>query len=1318
MLRILALLFLSSFLTLNNWALSVRQSVPLTYSLENGWNLVSVYPTNGSTAGDILAPLMKEHSCAFSYRTTWQHFCSGAGVPATTGSTALDTISYGQGFFLQSSGGQIAVTASIASSATLELTTGWNLVSMGFSGTLSGATHLPSAFGTVVGYGSAPGQGSLTYQARVLWPALSAHKKISTTLDEVDFTKAYFVYLKSPQSIAQILPDSLKSQMDLTAPSVNTVFPSANATDISTATSISIAFSESLDPQSVTSQSVQLLLGQNPVSVMLSYQATDQKIVILPNSPLTYSSTYTVVVSGVTDLKGNPLNQAFAASFATTQAPPAPFVSQISPLHQSNNQEPSSVVQISMSEAIDASTVTTANVRLLQNGSSVSVQLAVSGSQITMIPSSLLAHSTVYTVEVSSLRSLAHQIPMTSSFSSVFSIRSPIPFSVQATSPASNATQVTTSSAITVDFTTAVLASSVTSQTVMIQVGGQAIGATLNLPQNTRIQISPVSPLPYSTAVAIVLNGVQSWEGIALSPVHSFSFQTEQAPVISTATVFSSSLCDTASLAGEPVVTSFPVITQTTAGLKQFSITFPRYAGAASYGFSAHVYPPGSQSFFTFTNQNKITGAIAGTAVWSYDAGVDGWSSFNNAFSSSLVDTGYRWEITPHAYNTSGTILVSGAMVSITVGSATPPKAPSWVWGSAGNSQAALEWCPVGGASHYKVEMGSQPWVASSTQTVTQTSAQFSSLANDQLRYFWVRSSSDGANFGDPSQVAGILPAASVASDLTLESVSLNQGSEKQLWPLTNDSIPVIEGRTGVLRLGVGVSGNTNQLKNTLSVTLSYPDTGDVVFRQEMVSRTYTSAETSAGNQANILIPGSYLKSGVRLQVQVDALNEVTETQESNNSWPTSTGISLTLTQASKMIVRLVPLAVNSVVMPQDVAYVTELKTILESMFPMNVVSVGWHPMNFANQTIQVGSGSEFDQWDTALDNFSNAANAERGAQEKSVVYYGVFRPEATDFGTAGLSGLAYNNDVGFQNVLMAGIGLGYGLKEFAETAAHEIGHNFGRSHVGHSTANEGALCSTPGNTDVQYPHANGLIGATGYSHGTRKLLDPTYYWDIMSYCNRVWISDYNYKALHDFWSTLIATHPPAQARPRLSVNQVAPLEGHFITVKRSQNLQWNLASVIPVRDYPQVAKPGSVTLQAEMEDGSIQIVPVSLIGYDHGPGLNAVAFVSGENPPVSLTLRDESDQVLYSLQPSHVNLSVGQVNLNLEIVRTDDGYQIPANHTGKRFVRKHLEDGSYRLLLQDNDGDSAGISGVSGEKVDVILGSGLGVRKFTLILP
>ncbi len=124
--------------------------------------------------------------------------------------------------------------------------------------------------------------------------------------------------------------------------------------------------------------------------------------------------------------------------------------------------------------------------------------------------------------------------------------------------------------------------------------------------------------------------------------------------------------------------------------------------------------------------------------------------------------------------------------------------------------------------------------------------------------------------------------------------------------------------------------------------------------------------------------------------------------------------------------------------------------------------------------------------------------------------YYGLFAryPTTTDPSVqtqGGPGGVAHKP--GF-----AGMGEYYTFQPYSLLNAHELAHNFGRSHV---------ACGNPAGPDPNYPHPNQQISDAvagdaayfGFNIYSQEIYPPTYK-DMMTYCWPQWISPYTYKAV------------------------------------------------------------------------------------------------------------------------------------------------------------------------------------------------------------
>jgi hypothetical protein len=87
-----------------------------------------------------------------------------------------------------------------------------------------------------------------------------------------------------------------------------------------------------------------------------------------------------------------------------------------------------------------------------------------------------------------------------------------------------------------------------------------------------------------------------------------------------------------------------------------------------------------------------------------------------------------------------------------------------------------------------------------------------------------------------------------------------------------------------------------------------------------------------------------------------------------------------------------------------------------------------------------------------------------------------------------------------------ASIGVGFGGETSSSTMVHEVGHAHGLWH---------APCGGPDGVDPNFPYEDGGIGVRGYDLRAEAARETGAYYDLMSYCGPIWVSDYNFDLLH-----------------------------------------------------------------------------------------------------------------------------------------------------------------------------------------------------------
>jgi hypothetical protein len=190
---------------------------------------------------------------------------------------------------------------------------------------------------------------------------------------------------------------------DTTAPTVDSTSPANGATGVATNSAISAAFSEAMDPATITSLTFTLTgPGSTPVAGTVTYSGTTAAF--QPTSALAPNTEYTATITtGVFDLAGNSLASNFVWTFTTGASADttAPTVDSTSPVDDATGVVTNSAISATFSEAMDPSTITTSTFTLTGPGTTPVVG-AVNYSDTTAVfqPTTELAYDTEYTVTV------------------------------------------------------------------------------------------------------------------------------------------------------------------------------------------------------------------------------------------------------------------------------------------------------------------------------------------------------------------------------------------------------------------------------------------------------------------------------------------------------------------------------------------------------------------------------------------------------------------------------------------------------------------------------------------------------------------------------------------------------------------------------------------------------------------------------------------------------------------------------------------------------------------------------------------------------
>lgn len=417
-----------------------------------------------------------------------------------------------------------------------------------------------------------------------------------------------------------------------------------------------------------------------------------------------------------------------------------------------------------------------------------------------------------------------------------------------------------------------------------------------------------------------------------------------------------------------------------------------------------------------------------------------------------------------------------------------------------------------------------------------------------------------GGDVGEASGSVGDVPAApgnggeeppqatpTAAKDLLLREVAVYQGVKIPIAQGVNDIVDrkasVVAGRPALLRVFVDPGAGFVARKIVARLTLSNPGAAPLALDSELQVSAASRDETLTST-FNFDLAGDLLRTDTEFSVALfesgaapgDATTPGTHRVPELGLAPLGAK-----SAGTPFRVVVVPVRYNgdgSGRLPRlGAAEVEGLRNYLFPLMPTGQLEVTLGaPMDFNSVIGPDGSG-----WSQLLDQCLSRRSSD-GADVKTY-YYCMFNP-AIDFGAycggscvAGLGPVPQARDT-FNR---AAIGLGFG--DAAGTMAHELGHALGRPH---------APCGGVAGPDPGFPYAGGRIGSWGYDLLSKKLFSPADSTDLMGYCSKTWISDYNYDLIFKRFQAVLAA-PQLRSEPvdALSIVVDADLSLHVGSAMR-----------------------------------------------------------------------------------------------------------------------------------------------------------------------
>lgn len=278
------------------------------------------------------------------------------------------------------------------------------------------------------------------------------------------------------------------------------------------------------------------------------------------------------------------------------------------------------------------------------------------------------------------------------------------------------------------------------------------------------------------------------------------------------------------------------------------------------------------------------------------------------------------------------------------------------------------------------------------------------------------------------------------------------------------------------------------------------------------LTTTLTTLRLDINKSFNFSLPAEWLGGQVNLEARVDVSNNYFESNESNNSFTYTTQF----LAIPALTVKIVPIIYYSTY--EYKTYSLSSTVLEQNRQKIQQALMKIYPVGMANVVVRTSalnfSGDLYEPfyWDSLLDKLAILKSSD--GSPASEVYYGlipILDSSGNSWWYGGILGYGYVGPPAYSGP-RAAIGLASGFIKLLNytvegevTAAHEIGHNLGRLH---------APCGNPADTDPSYPYSGGVIGQFGLDTSSLQIYAPSTNYDIMGYCDNVWVSDYNYAAM------------------------------------------------------------------------------------------------------------------------------------------------------------------------------------------------------------
>lgn len=318
-------------------------------------------------------------------------------------------------------------------------------------------------------------------------------------------------------------------------------------------------------------------------------------------------------------------------------------------------------------------------------------------------------------------------------------------------------------------------------------------------------------------------------------------------------------------------------------------------------------------------------------------------------------------------------------------------------------------------------------------------------------------------------------------------------------------SVPLVAGREALARVfltGDEEGFGDDDLTVRVRLFRGGQPAGTLTATGERLSGRFSEATLSGS--WNVPVPARLVQPGLEMLVEVEPEASVPIEEGSVLTFPANgTPQRVVVEEMPRFVLRMVPIRTGT----GSTGAVTEGNLDDYLAETLRMLPIGAYDAQVVEPFATDASLSTRAGWVRVL----NQVAALRAADGQGGFYYGLLPTSSTGGGLAGLGQVG-----GFVSVGIDALPFG------AHTVAHELGHNFGRRH---------APCGDPAGIDGDYPYTDARIGVYGFDTSRGVVRGPQFY-DLMSYCDPVWISDYTFEGILNYRLVTGAQVAPGRPMP------------------------------------------------------------------------------------------------------------------------------------------------------------------------------------------